>query len=111
MHRGKSPITLSAVQQLTRADLTDLRIIASRWEASVNELNQPLAPVGLGPRGQASVAAVRAAHTDVTAFAVRLAARVSVRASHVGEAGAHYRANETSSSNWLFTEVKRPIGI
>lgn len=85
------------MQQLTRVDPTDLRIIASRWEASANELNQPLAPVGLGPRGQASVAAVRAAHTDVTAFAVGLAARVSVRASLVGEAGAHFRANETSS--------------
>ncbi len=77
----------------------------------MGELNAGVAPTGLGLSCQASAAAVNAAHADTAAFTAALAARVRIRATHVGEADARYIANETSSANQLARATHPVIGV
>ena len=82
--------------QLLRVDTAGVRAMATRWVASVGELNATVAPAGIGLSCQASAAAVNAAHADIMAFTAALAARVGTRATHVAEADARYLANEAA---------------
>jgi hypothetical protein len=95
------------MQQL-RVDTAALHAMASRWSASAGELNATRAPAGLGVPGQASAAAVNAAHAEVTAFMAALAERVGGRATNVAEADTRYVANETESAVEMAT-VNVPI--
>jgi hypothetical protein len=82
--------------------------MASRWGASVGDLNETAAPTGLGLSCQTSAAAVDAAHVDVAAFTAGLAARVGKRATGVSKADTSYLAQEAASASVLsvlFTQV------
>jgi len=94
--------------QPLRVDTVGVRAMATRWGASVGELNTTTAPMGLGLSCQTSAAAVAAAHADVTAFTAALAARVGTRATHVAEADTRYTANEVDSANEM-AAVARPV--
>ncbi len=84
-------------QQLV-VDIAGLQAMATRWAASVGELDAIVAPAaGPGLSCQASAAAVSAAHVDIAAFTASLAARVDTHSSHVGEADARYLANEADA--------------
>ena len=96
--------------QLLRVDTAGVRAMATRWAASGGELNAAVTPAGVGLSCQASAAAVNAAHADITAFTAALAARVSSRATHVGEADTRYLANETDSARELAAVAPRVIG-
>ena len=73
------------MQQL-RVDTAGLQAMAGRWAASVGDLNEAVAPWGMGLSCQASAAAVNAAHDDIATFTAALATRVVIRATHVAEA-------------------------
>ena len=75
--------------------------MASRWGASVGDLELTMGSRELGLSCQASAAAVNAAHADVAVFTAGLAARVGVRATHVAEAGTRYLANDADSANQM----------
>ena len=96
------------MQQNLRVDSGGLQTMATRWSASVGELNATVAPTGLGLPSQASAVAVDGAHADVTAFSAALGARVIARAAHVVEADTRYVANETDSANML-AAVASPV--
>jgi hypothetical protein len=72
--------------------------MATRWGASLGDIDETVAPTGLGLSWQTSAAAVNAAHTDVTAFAAGLAARVGERVTGVVQADTSYLAQEASST-------------
>jgi hypothetical protein len=72
--------------------------MATRWGASVSDLNETAAPTGLGLSCQTSAAAVNAAHVDVTAFTAGLAARVVERSTGVVRADHSYLFQETAST-------------
>jgi hypothetical protein len=97
--------------QRLRVDTTGVQAMAGRWGTSVGELSAGVAPTGLGLSGQASAAAVNAAHADTAAFTAALAARVGICATHVAEADARYIANETSSANQLAGVAHPVIGV
>ena len=78
--------TLRPVEQELRVDTAGVHAMATRWGASVGDLNETVAPTGLGLSCQTSAAAVDAAHVDVAAFTAGLAARVGERASGVVQA-------------------------
>jgi len=99
------------MQQPLRVDTAALQETATRWGASVGELNATVAPAGLGLSCQASAAAVNAAHVDVTAFAVALAARVGTRATNVAVADTRYIANEADSANELAAVAHPVLGV
>jgi hypothetical protein len=86
------------VGQELRVDTAGVHAMATRWGASVGDLNETVAPTGLGLSCQTSAAAVDAAHVDVTAFTAGLAARVGERASGVVQADLSYLAQEASST-------------
>ncbi|HZC10746.1 MAG TPA: hypothetical protein VE485_12070, partial [Mycobacterium sp.] len=69
------------MQQTLRVDTAGVQTMAARWGASVGDLDDTVAPAGLGLSCQVSAAAVNAAHVDVAAFTSGLAARVSLRAT------------------------------
>ena len=96
------------MQQQLRLDTAGVQAMATRWGVSVGELDETVAPAGLGLSCQASAAAVNAAHADTTAFTAALAARVASRATHIAEAGTRYIADETSSANEL-AAVAHPV--
>ncbi|MDD4867838.1 MAG: hypothetical protein PHQ28_12195 [Mycobacterium sp.] len=77
-------------------DTAAVQVLATRWAVSVDGLGGT-APVRAGLSGQASAAAVNAAHVDITAFTAALAARVNHHAAHVGAADAGYLANEAAA--------------
>jgi hypothetical protein len=79
-------------------DTAGVQAMAARWGGSVGNLNETVAPTGLGLSCQTSAAAVNAAHVDVTAFTAGLAARVGERASGVVQADTSYLAQEASST-------------
>ncbi len=79
-------------------DTAGVQAMAVRWGASAGDLNETLAPTGLGLSCQTSAAAVDAAHADVTAFTASLAARVSERATGVVRADLSYLAQEATSA-------------
>ena len=62
-------------------DTAGVQAMATRWSASVGDLNETVAPTGLGLSCQTSAAAVHAAHVDVAAFTAGLASRVGERAT------------------------------
>jgi hypothetical protein len=72
--------------------------MATRWGASVGDLDETVAPTGAGLSCQTSAAAVGAAHVDVGAFTAGLAARVGERATGVVQADASYLAQEAASA-------------
>jgi hypothetical protein len=86
------------VGQELRVDIAGVHTMATRWGASVGDLDETVAPTGLGLSCQTSAAAVNAAHVDVTAFTASLAARVSERATGVIQADTGYQAQEASST-------------
>jgi hypothetical protein len=90
--------TLRPVGQELCVETTDVHAMATRWGASVGDLNQTVAPTGLGLSRQTSAAAVNAAHIDVTAFTTGLAARVGERASDVVQADLSYLFQEAAST-------------
>ncbi len=98
------------MQQL-RVDTAGLQAMAGRWAASVGELNEAVAPMGMGLSCQASAAAVDTAHADITAFTAALAARVGTRATHVAQADTRYLANEAHSANELAAVADSVIGV
>jgi hypothetical protein len=85
--------------------------MATRWGASVGELNATVAPARLGLSCQASATAVNAAHADVTAFTAALATQVESRATHVAEADTLYIANEAASTTELAGVAPSVIGV
>ncbi len=95
------------MQQL-RVDAAALQALAARWGASVGELNQTVAPTGLGLSSQASAAAINAAHSEVTAFTRALGTRVGTHATHIAEADTRYVANEADSAEEM-TAVAYPV--
>lgn len=97
--------------QLLRVDTTGVRAMATRWAASVGELEATVAPAGHGAAGQASAAAVDAAHVDVTAFTASLAARVGTHADHVGVANAGYLANEADAADEMAAVAPPVLGV
>jgi hypothetical protein len=90
--------TLRPVGQELQVDTAGVHAMATRWGASVGDLNETAAPTGLGLSCQTSAAAVNAAHVDVTAFTAGLAARVSERASGVVQADLSYLFQEAAST-------------
>ena len=90
--------TLRPVEQELRVDTAGVHAMATRWGASVGDLNETVAPTGLGLSCQTSAAAVNAAHVDVTAFTAGLAARVGERASGVVQADLSYLFQEAAST-------------
>jgi hypothetical protein len=79
-------------------DTAGVQAMATRWGASAGDLNEAVAPTGLGLSCQTSAAAVDAAHADVAAFTAGLAARVDQRATGVVQADTSYLAQEASST-------------
>ncbi|MFZ0230363.1 MAG: hypothetical protein WA622_17780 [Mycobacterium sp.] len=86
------------MEQTLRVDTAGVQAMATRWSASVGDLNEAVAPTGLGLSCQTSASAVDAAHVDVAAFTAGLAARVGQRATGVTQADTSYLAQEASST-------------
>ena len=86
------------MEQELRVGTADVHAMATRWGASVGDLNETAAPTGLGLSCQTSTAAINAAHADVTAFTAGLAARVSDRAGGVVRADLSYLFQEAAST-------------
>lgn len=89
------------MQQELRVDTAGIQTMATRWGASVGELNATVAPAELGLSCQASATAVNAAHADITAFTAALASQVDNRATRVTEADTRYIANEADATTQL----------
>jgi hypothetical protein len=81
-----------------RVDTARVQAMATRWRASVGDLNETVAPTGLGLSCQTSAAAVDAAHVDVATFTAGLASRVGERATGVVRANTSYLAQEAAST-------------
>jgi len=79
-------------------DTAGVHTMATRWGASISNLNETAAPTGLGLSCQTSAAAVSAAHVDVAAFTAGLAARVGERATGVVQADTSYLTQEATST-------------
>lgn len=90
--------TLGPVEQELRVDTAGVHAMATRWGASVGDLNETVAPTGLGFSCQTSAAAVNAAHVDVAAFTAGLASRVGERATGVVQDNTSYLAQEAASA-------------
>lgn len=99
------------MQKELRIDTAGVQAMANRWGVSVGELEETVAPAGLGLSCQASAAAVNAAHGEVTAFTGALATRVGTHATHVAEADTHYIANEADSSTELAAVTPPVAGV
>lgn len=97
--------------QQPRVDPAAVQVMATRWAASVDGLGATVAPVRAGLSGQASAAAVNAAHVDITAFAAALAARVNHHAAHVGAADAGYLANEAAAVAQMRAVAAQVTGV
>ncbi len=97
--------------QPLRVDTVAVQAMATRWGASVGELNSTAAPTGRGLSCQASVAAVSAAHVEVTAFTAGLAARVGAHSACVGVADAGYVANEADAADQMAAVAPRASGV
>ena len=95
---GEVSATLRPVGQELQVDTADVHAMATRWGVSVGDLNETVAPTGLGLSCQTSAAAVNAAHVDVTAFTAGLAAQVGDRASGVVQADLSYLFQEAAST-------------
>jgi hypothetical protein len=80
---------LRPVQSTLRVDTSAVQTMATRWAASVADLDDTVAPAGVGFSCQVSAAEVNAAHVDVAAFTARLAARVGSHATRAAEVDAH----------------------
>jgi hypothetical protein len=102
---------LRPVQQMLRVDTAGVQAMAARWGASVGDLDETVAPAGLGLSCQVSAAAVNAAHADVAAFTGELAARVGVRASRVAEVDTCYLVQEAASATQLAAVPAPVIGV
>jgi hypothetical protein len=96
------------VQQTLRVDTAGVQAMAARWGALAGDLDDTVAPAGLGLSCQMSAAAVNAAYVDIAAFTTGLAARVGLHATGVAEADARYLAQEATSATAL-AGVARPI--
>jgi hypothetical protein len=81
--------------------------MAARWNVSVGDLHQAVAPTGLGLSCQSTAVAVDAAHVDVAAFVAGLAEQVDVRAVGVAQADTSYLAQEAASTSSM-AAVLRP---
>jgi hypothetical protein len=99
------------MQQQLRVDTAGVQAMATRWGVSVRELDETVAPAGLGLSCQASAAAVNAAHADVTAFTTALATRVGTQATQVAEADTRYIANEADSTTELAAVAPPVTGL
>ena len=99
------------MQQQLRVDIAAVQAMASRWGASVGELDAAVTPAWLGLSFQASATAVNAAHGDVAVFTAVLAARVGVRVTNVAEADTRYVTNETNSANEEAAVAQPVIGV
>jgi hypothetical protein len=97
--------------RLLRADAAGAQAMATRWGASVGELNETAAPSGLGLSCQASAAAVSAAHADIAAFTAALATPVGTRATRVAEADTRYVANDADSAGEMTAVADRMTGV
>lgn len=97
--------------QPLRVNAAGLQAVAARWAASASELDASAAPVGLGLSCQASAVAVSAAHADVAAFTAALAGRIGIRASHVRQADAGYRANEAEAASAMAAVMPPLTGV
>ncbi|HWF29997.1 MAG TPA: hypothetical protein VG327_16785 [Mycobacterium sp.] len=97
--------------QLLRVDTACVQAMATRWGASVGELNASAAPVGLGLSCQTSAVAVTAAHADVTAFTAALATRVGTHATHVAEADTRYIITEADSATEMAAVTPPVTGV
>jgi len=93
-----------------RVDTAGAQAMATRWSASVGDLNETVAPTGLGLSCQTSASAVNAAHVDVAAFTAGLAARVSQRATGVAQADTSYLAQEAASTAAVAAVFQPMIG-
>jgi hypothetical protein len=89
---------LRPVEQTLRVDTAGVQAMATRWSASVGDLNEAVAPTGLGLSCQTSAAAVDAAHVDVAAFTAGRAARLGERATGVTQADTSYLAQGAAST-------------
>jgi hypothetical protein len=95
------------MRQLLRVDTAGVQAMATRWDASVGELSETVAPAGLGLSCQASAAAVNAAHADIATFTAALATRVGSHAIHATEADIRYLTNEADSAGEMAAVAPR----
>jgi hypothetical protein len=95
--------------QELRVDTAGVRAMAMRWGASVGDLEETVAPTGLGLSCQTSAAAVDAAHADVATFTAGLAARVGDRATSVVQADTSYLSQEATSATAVAAVVQPTI--
>lgn len=102
--------TLRPVEQTLRIDTAGVHVMATRWSALVGDLNETVAPTGLGLSCQTSAAAVDAAHVDVAAFTAGLAARVGERAMGVTQADTSYLSQEAASTAVVAAVIQPVIG-
>jgi hypothetical protein len=109
--RAMYVLTFWPVEQALRVDTAGVEAMATRWGASVGDLDEAVAPAGLGLSCQVSAAAVNAAHVDVAAFTAGLAARVGEHASGVAQADTRYLAQEAASSTALAAVFEPVISV
>lgn len=77
----------------------------------MGDLDDTVAPAGLGLSCQVSAVAVNDAHVDVAAFTAGLAARVGMHATGVAEADSRYLAQEASSATQLAAMPAQVSGV
>jgi malate/lactate dehydrogenase len=102
-------LRLRSVEQVFRVDTAVVHAMATRWSASVADLDEIVAPSGLGLSCQTSAAAVDAAHADVVAFTAGLATRVGERATGVAQDATSYIAQEAASTAAVATVFQPAI--
>ena len=102
-------LRLRSVEEVFRVDTAGVHAMASRWGASVADLDEIVAPSGLGLSCQTSAAAVNAAHADVAVFTAGLAARVDERATGVTQDATRYLAQQAASTAAVATVFQPAI--
>jgi hypothetical protein len=87
-------------------DTAGLSVMGGRWRALAGDLSDRAEPLGeAGLACQASAAAVRAGHGEVTAGTAALEERLSAAAAWVETADARYAASEVESAATLAAAV------
>ena len=104
-------LTLWPVERVLRVDTAGVQLMATRWGASVGDLDEMVAPAGLGLSCQVSAAAINAAHVDVAAFTAGLAVWVGERATVVAQADTRYLAQEAASATALAAVAPPVTGV
>jgi hypothetical protein len=100
---------LRRMERQLHVDTPGVHAMATRWGTAVGQLDETVAPTGLGLSCQTSAAAVDAAHVGVTAFIAALVARVRDRATGVTRADTSYIAQEAISTAALAAIFRQTV--